>query len=126
MKLSKCLIAAVIQLLNSCQNTSDTKEKKAGSAVTALTPEARKVKRENDINEAINNQEMIVGSWEIVSVDSADIELNKERIKEIPFIKVEFTKDLRITSFLKSNKKVTGTYEWMAQNREIIVTTQNG
>jgi hypothetical protein len=126
MKLYKYLFAAVIMLLTSCHNTSRPQDKKADSTVRTLSPEDKKIKRENDIKEAVNNQKMIVGSWELVAVDSADIELKNERIMELPFIKVEFTKDLRITSFLRNNKKVTGTYEWMAQNREIVVTTENG
>ena len=125
MKLYSCFFAVVVMFFYSCQNTV-SKEAKTDNSSTTLSPQEKKIKRENDIKEAVNNQEMIVGLWELVAVDSAEIKMEKERLSEIPFFKVEFSKDLKITNFSRNGTSVQKSYEWMAQNREIVITTESG
>ncbi len=126
MKSSKCLFAAILLLVSACQSTAELKEKTAYEAVKTLSIEEKKVKRENDIKEAVNNKEMIVGQWDLVAVDSAGIKIEKLRLSEIPFTKLAFYKDLTFKYFRGASFVNSGMYEWIADNREMVLTSENG
>lgn len=123
MKLYKCLTGAVVLLLISCQSTGESKEKTADNTVTTLSPDEKKVKRENDIKAAVNNKELLVGKWILIGADSAGIKIKKDQLVQIQFSQIEFSKDLKFTGIFNNGASLPGIYELIAENREIVVTS---
>lgn len=108
-------------LLQACNNTANTKPK----IDTHSSSDVSSTERGRQIDRAKNNRTLLPGNWTLTDIRSGD-----ESMQKIPLTETDFD-ELRFPSAdsfaVGYNKKIvgSGTMEWMAEDRELVLTSVN-
>jgi hypothetical protein len=81
--------------------------------------------RNQQIDKAKNNRTYLLGKWKVTEVRSGDEAMTKLSLSELDFDEMQFTPNDSFKVAYKGKGMVAGSVEWMAEDREIVMTADN-
>ena len=112
----------IILLLIACNDTTNDKPE----IDTHSSSDVSQSKRAKQIDNAKNNRALLPGKWQVTDARKEDEAMTKMDLKEINFDVVNFSLLDSFHAYYQKKKLDSGTYEWMAEDRELVMTSVDG
>jgi hypothetical protein len=95
---------------------------RTGKVDTSYTTDVSIDERVRQIDHAKHNKELLSGKWKLIDVRSADEVLAEVPLAEFDFDELRFPSSDSFAVLYKKKVKDKGTMEWMAEDRELVLT----
>lgn len=108
-------------LLQACNNTENTKP----DVDTHSSSDVSQTVRKRQIANAKSNRTYLPGRWKVTEVRTGDEAMTKMPLSELDFDEMQFTPNDSFSVVYKGKTVVAGNVEWMAEDREIVMSADN-